>query len=128
MRKKQHLIAIDLDGTLLTDNKQISAETKAIIKHIIAEGHVVVIATGRSNHLSLHYYHELGLNTPLINSNGAVLHHPLDKKWGNYHTPLKHQTALDIIDISYEFQSQNILESLFESVFLVQFYNYIFDL
>src|SRR5690625_7523948 len=100
MRKKQHLIAIDLDGTLLTDNKQISAETKAIIKHIVAQGHVVVIATGRSNHLSLHYYHELVLNTPLIHLNGAVLHQRLDNKRVNYHTQLQHHTVLDMNDIS----------------------------
>lgn len=30
--KKQHLIALDLDGTLLTDNKIISARTKKTIE------------------------------------------------------------------------------------------------
>src|SRR5690625_1432237 len=127
MRKKQHLIAIDLDGTLLMDNKQISAHTKRMIKQIIAEGHIVVIATGRANRTSIEYYYELGLTTPLINSNGAVIHHPLNKNWGNYHTPLKHETALDIIDISYELKSENILATVHDSVFLDRFDQQIVD-
>lgn len=127
MRKKQHLIAIDLDGTLLTDNKQISTHTKRMINHVISEGHIVVIATGREKRLSIDYYDELGLTTPIINSNGAVLHHPLDKNWGNYHTPLKHQTAIDIIDICYELQSKNILATVYDSVFLDRYDQRIVD-
>src|SRR5690625_4908938 len=115
MRKQPHLIAIDLDGTLLTDKKTISETSRNTLKSLMDQGHIVVIATGRANRVSISYYNELGLTTPLINSNGAVLHHPLDKGWGNYHTPLKHKTALDIIDMCYDLKTSNILASVFDT-------------
>ena len=71
MRKKKHLIAIDLDGTLLTNNKDISQRTKQTIQKVVDNGHIVVIATGRSHRSSLHYYQSLDLNTAMINFNGA---------------------------------------------------------
>src|SRR5699024_12475826 len=45
MEKKQHLVALDLDGTLLTDDKRISERTKEIVQKTMAAGHIVVIAT-----------------------------------------------------------------------------------
>ena len=41
------LIAIDLDGTLLNDDKEISLENIKIIQELIENGYEVVIATGR---------------------------------------------------------------------------------
>ena len=41
------LIAIDLDGTLLDDKKEISKENVDLIKELIEKGYEVVIATGR---------------------------------------------------------------------------------
>ncbi|MFD2132931.1 Cof-type HAD-IIB family hydrolase [Pseudogracilibacillus auburnensis] len=119
--RQKHLIAIDLDGTLLTDDKKISLTSKKMIVNLIEQGHIVVIATGRSNRMSILYYHELGLNTPLINSNGAVLHHPLDKKWGNYHTPLNYNTAIEIVEACYELNSKNVLAAVHDSVYLDQY-------
>ena len=120
MRQK-HLIAIDLDGTLLNNDKKISTNSSTVLTHLIEQGHIVVIATGRSNRMSILYYKELGLTTPLINSNGAFLHHPLDHSWGNYHTPLNHKTAIDIVDICYEFHSRNIVAAVHDSIYLDQY-------
>src|SRR5690625_416141 len=119
--KHKHLIDIDLDGTLLTDDKKISETSKQMIKKVVEEWHVVVIATGRSNRLSILYYNELELLTPLINSNGAVLHHTRDKNWGFHHTPLEHRTALDIIETCYELNSKNVLAAVHDAVYLDQF-------
>lgn len=127
MRKQPHIIAIDLDGTLLTDKKTISEQSRNTLKALLDQGHIIVIATGRSNRVSISYYNELGLTTPLINSNGAVIHHPRDKDWGNYHTPLKHQTAMDIIDLCYDLRTSNILASVYDTVFLDQFDQHIVD-
>ena len=77
---KQHLIVLDLDGTLLTDQKVISPKTKAILNQARKDGHQVMIATGRPYRASEIYYRELGLNTPIVNFNGAFVHHPDDKK------------------------------------------------
>ncbi len=35
-----------------------------------------MIATGRPYRASDIYYHELGLTTPIVNFNGAYVHHP----------------------------------------------------
>src|SRR5699024_11188967 len=79
-------------------------------------------ATGRSNKLSIHYYHELGLKTPLINSNGAVIHHPHDKNWGVHHTPLERKLALDIIDANKQLQGKNVLAAVQDTVYLDQYF------
>ena len=97
---QRYLIAVDLDGTLLTDDKRISTYTKLTLQKLIELGHYVVIATGRSNRMSILYYDELGLKTPLINSNGAFIHHPTNRNWGTYHHPLDLKTAKDIVEIS----------------------------
>lgn len=38
-----------------------------------------MIATGRPYRASQMYYHELNLTTPIVNFNGAYVHHPKDK-------------------------------------------------
>ncbi len=126
MRNK-HIIAIDLDGTVLTDDKKIAPQTKAMIKKLIDDDHIVVIATGRSNRMSIFYYHELELVTPLINSNGAYVHHPQDKSWGKYHTPLNHKTAIEIVEACYELNSKNIIATVHDSIYLDQFDQTIID-
>lgn len=76
MRNDQHLIALDLDGTLLTNEKTISPTTKRVLEKAKQEGHIVMIATGRPYRSSAMYYSELDLSTPIVNFNGALVHHP----------------------------------------------------
>lgn len=118
---QRYLIAIDLDGTLLTDDKRISTYTKLTIQKLINQGHYVVIATGRSNRMSILYYDELGLKTPLINSNGAFIHHPSDHSWGIYHNPLDLKTAKDIVEISYALDAKNLLAAIEDNVIVDRF-------
>lgn len=127
MEKKQHLIALDLDGTLLTDGKQISTHTKHIVKQAIDDGHIVVIATGRPHRASIQYYRELGLQTPMVNFNGALTHHPLDQNWGVFHHPISHQTALEMIDACDQFGVQNILAEVQDTAYLDQHNQFIID-
>lgn len=70
--------------------------------------------------MSQFYYDYLNLNTPIINSNGAVLHHPKDKNWGVFHQPFNKNYAHDIIDMSYTTQSKNILAKVIDSIYLDQ--------
>ena len=42
-----HLLALDLDGTLLTSDKKLTDRTVCALKNAIAAGSVVVLATGR---------------------------------------------------------------------------------
>ena len=78
MTKK--VIAVDLDGTLLDSNSNLSDFTKENIKKISQKGHKVIITTGRPYRMALKYYKELELNTPMINFNGSLTHIP-EKKW-----------------------------------------------
>lgn len=115
---KKHLIAIDLDGTLLTDEKTISERTKTTIQTAKDLGHEVVIATGRPFRASIQYYKELELATPIVNFNGAYVHHPINKGWGSYHTPLDLNTAHTIIDAAENFKVKNILAEVIDDVYL----------
>ena len=45
--KNIKLVAIDLDGTLLTSDKQITSRTIETLKKVVEQGVIVVIATGR---------------------------------------------------------------------------------
>ena len=58
-----YLICLDLDGTLLNDNKEISPYTKQVLTELQQCGHYVMIATGRPYRASQMYYHELNMNT-----------------------------------------------------------------
>lgn len=67
------LVAIDLDGTLLTDQKQVSKRTLRAIAGLPARGVKVVIASARPPRSVRHIYELLGLNTWQINYNGALI-------------------------------------------------------
>ncbi|MBP1969022.1 Cof subfamily protein (haloacid dehalogenase superfamily) [Virgibacillus natechei] len=118
---KKHLIALDLDGTLLTDNKEISSYTKQIVLKAAEEGHIIVIATGRPHRASINYYHNLGLNTPMVNFNGALLHHPTDQKWDALHNPMPMRTAHKIIDACFDLNVHNMLAEVMDDVYLDQY-------
>ncbi|UOQ92815.1 Cof-type HAD-IIB family hydrolase [Halobacillus shinanisalinarum] len=116
--KKQHLIALDLDGTLLTDAKTISPQTKAMVLTAIENGHIVAIATGRPHRASIDFYHELGLDTPMVNFNGALIHHPRDERWDALHSPLSIRIARKIIHTCQEIGVKNILAEVMDDVYL----------
>lgn len=115
---KQHLIALDLDGTLLTNDKKISAQNKRMINRLINQGHIVLIATGRSHRMSIMYYDELNLNTPLINSNGALIHHPRDSQWKPIHRPFNKDLAHEVIRISGQMNANNVIAKVIDSIYL----------
>lgn len=78
---EKYLIAFDLDGTLLTDDKKISKLSNDYIQKLRKDGHIVCIATGRPYAGMSWYYKELNLDTPVVNVNGGVTHHPNDSKF-----------------------------------------------
>jgi 5-amino-6-(5-phospho-D-ribitylamino)uracil phosphatase len=116
--KKPHIIAVDLDGTLLTDEKIITERTKNVLQSLIADGHHIVIATGRPYRASKQYYHELNLKTPIVNFNGAFVHHPKDVSWGTYHSPMKLDTAKAIIETCEAMQVKNVMVEVVDDVYL----------
>lgn len=56
------LLAIDMDGTLLNWKKKISKRSKATLMKAQKEGHVIVLATGRSYDRVIHYAKEIQLD------------------------------------------------------------------
>src|SRR4030081_2909751 len=67
------LVAIDLDGTLFDDSKQVSARTVAAISCLPARGVKVVIATARPPRSVRQVYQQLRLDSFQINYNGALI-------------------------------------------------------
>ncbi|MCK5197927.1 MAG: HAD-IIB family hydrolase, partial [Spirochaetales bacterium] len=64
-------IAFDMDGTLLTDDKQISPRTRRCFKALKNRGISLVLSTGRSFEALEPYKKDLSLNHPVICYNGA---------------------------------------------------------
>ncbi|MFE1244771.1 Cof-type HAD-IIB family hydrolase [Fictibacillus sp. NPDC058756] len=113
-----YLIALDLDGTLLTDEKKIPRKTKALLFELIEKGHHVCISTGRPFRSSNMYYEELGLKTPIVNFNGAFVHHPHDASFGIHHSPLELDVAQRIIKACETFKVKNIMVEVLDEVYL----------
>lgn len=67
------LICIDMDGTLLMDQQNVSEENKRAIKEAVSRGVHVAITTGRVYNCAKLYSDEIGLKTPIIASNGAFI-------------------------------------------------------
>ncbi len=67
------LIAIDLDGTLLNNEGQVSEETKEVITEIRNQGHKVVIATGRHTMSAIPIAEQLALTDSIVCFNGALV-------------------------------------------------------
>jgi len=68
-----HLIATDIDHTLLNCDGEIVPENIAALQEAQRRGAVVVLATARSYIGALPFYQALGLQTPLIVSNGTLV-------------------------------------------------------
>ncbi|WP_213621124.1 Cof-type HAD-IIB family hydrolase [Paenibacillus sp. J22TS3] len=70
-RMKYRLLALDMDGTLLNDNHEISPKTAEWIGKAAAAGVHVCLSTGRSFNEAVPFGDQLGLNTPMITVNGS---------------------------------------------------------
>lgn len=116
--KEKHLIVLDLDGTLLKEDNTISKTNKKVLNKIIELGHKVMIATGRPFRSSRKYYEELGLKTPIVNFNGALIHHPRDSSFGFFHTPLEIGVAREIVDACHSFRFHNIIAEVIDDLYI----------
>uniref|UniRef100_UPI000A682AB3 HAD family hydrolase n=1 Tax=Paenibacillus dakarensis TaxID=1527293 RepID=UPI000A682AB3 len=65
------LIALDMDGTLLTDDQRITEETVVWLNRAVDEGIKVLFTTGRGMQTASNYWDELGLESPMVLLNGA---------------------------------------------------------
>lgn len=68
-----HLVAIDLDGTLLNERREIPESTVEAIQRFSKDGVQIVLASARPVCSILPYYAQLGLKTPIIAHSGAYI-------------------------------------------------------
>lgn len=93
----QHLIAIDLDGTTLNNESQLTAETIKTLRAAAKEGHIVSIITGRPYRIARRIYDQIGIKTPMVNFNGALAHIPHQHWDKEYDVELTQELALDLL-------------------------------
>jgi HAD superfamily hydrolase (TIGR01484 family) len=67
------IIALDLDGTLLTDELRITPRSHAAIRMARERGAAVLLASARPPRSMRRYHRELELETPLVAYNGALV-------------------------------------------------------
>lgn len=92
------LICTDMDGTLLNTDHTVSTENKIALKKAIDKGIHVAISTGRL-FTSANFYRELvGINAPIISSNGAYIK---DRNTGEviYESVLSLEDTIEIYNI-----------------------------
>lgn len=70
------LVATDLDGTLVRQDRSVSARTAEVLAQITAEGTPVVLVTGRPVRWLSQVYDQLRAPLPAICANGAVVYDP----------------------------------------------------
>lgn len=68
------ILMTDLDGTLLTDDKQILTVDMAAIERFRAGGGIFTIATGRGYSMAKHIADKLRLDCPAVVYNGAAVY------------------------------------------------------
>lgn len=92
------LVAIDLDGTLLTSDKKVSEQTVNAFR-CLAPDVRVVIASARPPRSVRGFHKLLGLDTWQINYNGAMI---WDEPAGRavFHRPMAAEIARGIVDLS----------------------------
>ncbi|MCY0875754.1 MAG: HAD family hydrolase [Firmicutes bacterium] len=71
-----HFFAIDIDGTLLNAQHELSQRTQTAIRQIRAAGHRITIATGRMASSTLPIARQLDLDVPVICMNGSDIVDP----------------------------------------------------
>ncbi len=67
------LIAVDLDGTLLTDDLEVKPETIEAVQQAVEAGTVVTIATGRMLASAKQFAEKLKIDVPIITYQGAII-------------------------------------------------------
>ncbi|QJS98530.1 HAD family phosphatase [Dolosigranulum pigrum] len=116
MNKK--LIAIDLDGTTLNEQTTIDPLTIHVIQQLRKQGHIVSIVTGRPYRTSYQHYDTLGLDTPIVNFNGAWCHFPNHADWAYaYHKYLSTDLMHDLFQLKDKKEIQLISAEVGQHVY-----------
>jgi len=102
------LVAIDLDGTLLNDSKQVSDQTAEALRGLPSRDVKVVIASARPPRSVRHIYQLLNLDTLQINYNGALIWDEPAKQ-AVFHCPLPGELAAQMVDVARDWFDEVIV-------------------
>lgn len=101
---KIKMIGLDLDGTLLNENKELTAYTAEVLKKAISQGVHIVISTGRPiTGVSKELLEFPGMRY-VITSNGGRILDILEEKV-LYEHPVPHETAEKVLSIVSEYEA-----------------------
>lgn len=101
-------IAFDMDGTLLSKNRQILPETVSVLETLISKGIKIILVSGRHHSLIYPYYHQLNLSTPQICCNGTYLFDFKHNKAINSN-PINKTDAHTLLDMVYVFDVHTLI-------------------
>jgi Cof subfamily protein (haloacid dehalogenase superfamily) len=72
------LLALDIDGTLVNSQDELTEPTRQALHRARAAGLRIVLVTGRRYRRALPLAEALGLDAPLVTASGALIKHPAD--------------------------------------------------
>lgn len=117
--KQKYLIALDLDGTLLTDKKTITPKTQRFFNKLYKKGHHIVIATGRPLRAAFEFQKKLGIEGPLVTHNGVFASHPLNSDFPRLLITFDHHVLQNIVaEIGYD-KFENLMVETEKTVYLL---------
>ncbi|OYT73878.1 MAG: hypothetical protein CFK52_00550 [Chloracidobacterium sp. CP2_5A] len=105
---RYRMLAVDLDGTLLGPDSQLTPRTRAAIERAIRAYDVaVVIATGRRFHSARPIARDAGLATPLVTHNGALVK-DIETAAVHHYQPLDLDVARELLELGKAFGADTI--------------------
>ena len=93
------LVAIDVDGTLVTSENKLSTGVVSLIREIQARGIGVTLVSGRPKLKMIPLLNELGLTLPYISSGGAYIADP-SNNLVILHCPLTQEETMEIVELA----------------------------
>src|SRR5208282_487243 len=101
------LIAIDIDGTLLSPEFKISDTDLATLRRAHAQGVEIILVTGRRHAFALPIAEQLGFDLWLISSNGAITRSLAGETF--HRDLLPEPTCRELLGVTQEFRGQTVL-------------------
>ena len=101
-------MAIDLDGTLLRCDKQISPRSAQAIAAVLSRGVHVVLASARPPRGVRSFYESLGLASLQVNYNGALIHDAY-RQQHVYHQPMTSDLARQVVQVARQVEPNVVI-------------------
>jgi Cof subfamily protein (haloacid dehalogenase superfamily) len=107
-RNPIRLVAVDLDGTLLNDSKEVTAQTADALACLAQQDIKLIIASARPPRSVRAIYRSLNLDTLQINYNGALIWDEPQKR-PIFHRPLAGRLVYQIIETARDMFEETIV-------------------